>query len=123
VLVVDDEPDLCLTVQLVLRLEGYDVVTSGDGAEALARLRGGLQPCLILLDMMMPRMNGAQFREVQMSDPNLCDIPVLALTGGGDAILAKVAALGLEVLRKPIELNSLLSVVARFCDRSSGTKA
>ncbi len=113
---VDDEPDLCSTVQLVLQLEGYDVVTSADGAEALVRLRGGLHPCLILLDMMMPRMNGAQFREEQTSDPTLRDIPVFAVTGGGDAILATAAALGLEVLRKPIDLTDLLSVVERFCE-------
>ncbi len=123
VLVVDDEPDLCLTIQMVLRLEGYDVVTSTDGAEALARLRAGFRPCLILLDIMMPRMNGFEFREEQMSDPVLREIPVFVLTGGGDAVLNKVAALGLKALRKPIELDTLLSVVRRFCRPSGGARA
>jgi CheY-like chemotaxis protein len=123
VLVVDDEPDLCLTIQLVLRLQGYDVVSSADGAEALARLKSGVQPSLILLDMMMPRMSGAQFREEQLSDPSMREIPVLAMTGGGDAVVAKAAALGLEALRKPIELNQLVAVVERFCERPDGAKA
>jgi CheY-like chemotaxis protein len=123
VLVVDDEPDLCETVQIVLQLEGYDVITSTDGEKALARLRGGLHPCLILLDIMMPRMNGVQFRQEQMRDPALREIPVFVLTGGGDAVLSKVAALGLKALRKPIKLELLLRVVERFCRPSGGARA
>ncbi len=123
VMVVDDERDLCETVQIALQLEGYDVVTSTDGAEALARLRGGFHPCLILLDIMMPRMNGLQFREEQMQDPVLREIPVFVLTGGGDAVLSKVATLGLKALRKPIQLELLLGVVERFCRPSGGARA
>ena len=123
VMVVDDERDLCETVQLILELEDYDVITSADGAEALARLRGGFHPCLILLDIMMPRMNGLQFREEQMRDPALREIPVFVLTGGSDAVLSKVAALGLEGLRKPIQLELLLEVVERFCSPAAAARA
>jgi CheY-like chemotaxis protein len=119
VLVVDDEADLRETLHMVLQLEGYRVVTARDGAEALARLRdGGVFPCLILLDIMMPRMNGVQFRQEQMSDPALRDIPVVVLTGGSEAVLSKAAALGLEALRKPVKLDALLSAVGRFCSAS-----
>ena len=115
VLVVDDEPDLCETVQIVLQLEGYDVVTSCDGVDALAQLRGGVHPCLILLDLMMPRMSGMQFRQEQLHDPALREIPVLAVTGGGDAALRKASDLGLRALRKPLELETLLELVDRYC--------
>ncbi len=115
VLVVDDELDLCETVQLVLELRGYEVVSFADGEAALEGLRAGVHPCLILLDIMMPRMNGLQFREEQVNDPHLRKIPVFVLTGAGQSVLDKVAALGLEALRKPIQLEELLGVVKRFC--------
>ncbi len=119
VLVVDDEPDLCETVQAILQLEGYDVVTSCDGVEALAQLRSGVHPCLILLDLMMPRMSGMQFRQEQLHDPALREIPVLAVTGGGEAALRKASALGLKALRKPLELETLLQLVDRYCGPSA----
>lgn len=114
VLVVDDEADLCETLQLILQMHGYVVVTCGDGAEALSRLRGGVRPCLILLDLMMPRMNGVQFREEQVRDPALRAIPVVALSGGGK-VESTATALGIEWMRKPVELALLLERVRRFC--------
>ncbi len=113
VLVVDDDRDICEVVQTVLELEGYAVVTAGDGAEALARLRAGVRPCLIILDLMMPNMNGMQFRE-QQQDPELRAIPVVVLSGDGRAGM-KAATLGVEGLRKPVELDVLLDAVRRSC--------
>jgi CheY-like chemotaxis protein len=114
VLVVDDDPDICEVIQTVLELHGHRVVTAGDGAEALARLRAGVHPCLIILDLMMPRMNGFEFREEQERDPALRGIPVMILSGDGRAE-AKAVALGTEGLRKPVELGVLLEAVGRFC--------
>jgi len=114
VLLVDDDRDICETIQTILGLYGYRVVTAGDGAEALALLRRGVRPCLILLDLMMPRMNGMQFREEQVRDPVFRAIPVMVLTGDGRAE-AKAAALGVQGLRKPIALEVLLETVGRFC--------
>ncbi len=114
VLLVDDDRDICETIQTILELYGYRVVTAGDGAEALALLRRGVRPCLILLDLMMPRMNGMQFREEQVRDPAFRAIPVMVLTGDGKAE-AKAAALGVEGLRKPVALEVLLKTVGRFC--------
>ncbi len=119
VLVVDDDPDLCLTFQILLQMRGYRVVTSRDGADALAQLRTGLHPCLILLDLMMPGMNGVQFREEQLRDPALRGIPVVVLTGQHKAE-SKAVALEAEVLHKPPELEVLLDRVSRFCCPSSG---
>lgn len=114
VLVVDDDRDICEVVQTVLELEGYAVVTAGDGAEALACLRAGVRPCLIILDLMMPNMNGMQFREQQQQDPELRAIPVVVLSGDGRAGM-KAATLGVEGLRKPVELDVLLEAVRRSC--------
>jgi CheY-like chemotaxis protein len=114
--VIDDDDDIREVLEEVLTFEGYAVVAASDGAEALERLhqRGGCC-CLILLDLMMPRMNGWEFRKEQVDDPALQPIPVMLLTGAGGA--AKTAA-DLEVagaLEKPVELKTLLEVAARFC--------
>ena len=114
VLVVDDDQDICEVIQTVLELHGYRVVTACDGVAALARLRGGVDPCLTILDLMMPRMNGFEFREEQERDPALRSIPVMILSGDGRAE-AKAIALGAEGLRKPVELGVLLEAVARLC--------
>jgi CheY-like chemotaxis protein len=113
VLVVDDEPDFRETMRLILQMHGYDVITCRDGAEALALLRGGVRPCLILLDLMMPRMSGVQFREEQARDPALRDIPVVVLSGAGK-VERTAAVLGVECFQKPIDLPVLLEVVERF---------
>lgn len=113
VLVVDDDPDICEVMELILESRGYCVVTAEDGIEALRMLRSGEEPCLILLDLMMPRMDGIQFRDEQQRDPNLAAIPVVMISAGGD-VAAKAAAAGLEGLLKPIELDVLLATVARY---------
>lgn len=123
VLVVDDDPDICEVIQTVLGLYGYQVVTARDGAEALAKLTSGLLPCLIILDLMMPHMNGFQFLEEQRRDPALREIPVVILSGDGKAD-TKGKALGVEGLRKPIPLDVLLATVERSCaPRSSESSA
>ncbi len=119
VLVVDDDLDICEAIQTVLELDGYRVVTATDGAEALERLHGGVRPCVIILDLMMPRMNGFQFREQQLRDPVLREIPVVVLSGDGRAE-TKARALGVEGLRKPIALDVLLGAVGRSCHGAEG---
>src|SRR5512140_1028000 len=71
ILLVEDDPDGRACMSALLELEGYTVVTAVDGAEALERLRNGLQPGLIVLDLMMPGMDGFQFRREQLQDPRL----------------------------------------------------
>jgi CheY-like chemotaxis protein len=112
VLVIDDDADICEVVQTILELNGYQVITARDGVDALAKLRGGARPSLIILDLMMPRMNGLQFRAEQERDSALRGIPVVILSGDGRAE-TKAAALGLEGLRKPVELERLLATVER----------
>jgi CheY-like chemotaxis protein len=115
VLVVDDDPDIRETLGLVLGSRGYTVTLAADGAEALERLRAmSPPPCLVLLDLMMPRMNGFEVWQA-MGSSALSAIPVVALTGAGPAARERAHELRLEVLPKPIALDQLLALVARFC--------
>lgn len=120
VLVVDDDFDILTTVVQILRDEGYGASGAANGVEAMERLRGGPSPCLILLDLMMPVMNGWQFRTEQRQDPTFAAIPVIVMSGdaGIDGKAASVGAAG--YLKKPIELETLLETVDRYCRGTSG---
>jgi len=114
-LVVDDDLDIRDALQDVFELEGYAVLLAADGLEALAQLRQAESPPhLILLDLMMPRMDGFAFREALRHDSALSEIPVLVASADLDV---KGAAEGLDVagwLRKPLDLSELLSTVKRL---------
>ena len=110
ILVVEDDPDARDEMALVLRSEGYDVAAAGDGEQALAELRRAA-PALILLDLMMPVMDGFEFRVRQMQDPELAGIPIIVLSGGWD-VERKAAALGAAAcLQKPVDPATLLETV------------
>jgi two-component system, chemotaxis family, chemotaxis protein CheY len=114
VLVIDDDADIRETILAVLLRHGYQARAAADAVEALAQLRGGDRPELILLDLMMPRMTGEQFRAAQLAEPGLAPIPVVMLSGarGVDELSRRI---GVEVLPKPFELASLLALVRRYC--------
>ena len=115
ILVVDDDPDLGEILSYVLERAGYTAVIAQNGQEALKQLRGGLRPCLILLDLMMPLMNGWQFRAEQSQDPALSAIPVVILTADWGS-LSRAAELGVAAcLRKPVDLGALLPLSRRHC--------
>ena len=81
VLVVDDDSAVRRMILLLLRSEGYaKLETAKDGAEALALMRQQ-RPCLVLLDINMPLMDGWEFRKHQLEDPALADVPVICMTG------------------------------------------
>ncbi len=77
ILIVDDDPEICSAVAELFESSGYLVVTARDGNEALNHLRAGLVPCVILLDLEMPRLDGFGFRREQLADPALALIPVI----------------------------------------------
>ena len=84
ILLVEDDPELREALALVLESDGYVVVTAADGVEALERLHDRLRPRVIVLDLMLPVMDGFEFRVRQTEDPELAGIPVIVLSAGGD---------------------------------------
>lgn len=111
ILVVDDDRDIRDIVAMVLSAEGYQVQTAIDGVAALELLRAGARPSLILLDMMMPRLDGEAFLKAMRSDPNTAGIPVVILTGH-PAARVKAAELGAAgYLVKPVELIDLVRTI------------
>ena len=115
VLIIDDDSDARRALQELLELHGYEVAAAADGGEALACLRGGFAPCLILLDLRMPRMDGWQFREAQLLDPELKTLPVVVFSGDAEEEAA-AEELGLQhFLRKPLDFAALISALDRHC--------
>jgi len=118
VLVVDDDEEMRASLSEFLESEGFSVRTAQHGLEALSLLRTIEPPGLILLDFMMPVMNGTQFLVEQKSDPRLRGIPVVILSAW--ARDWKGDALGVDaVLAKPIDPERLVMLVDRYCDRRS----
>lgn len=124
VLVVDDDEDLLDAVRMVVEEEGYRVLIARNGAEAFEVLGSDETPCLILLDMRMPGMDGQEFRRRQLADARISGIPVVGFTGmsnGDEALLLQLSS----YLRKPVHLHQLLETVEHYCsdpdhiDRSS----
>ena len=117
VLLVEDDVEAREPLEELLRLEGLEVQIAGDGAEAHERLRGGARPCVILLDLRMPGMDGYEFRAEQMRDPALARIPVVVLSA--DALVdEKALQLGIEdYLRKPVDIDQFIAAIDSHCNR------
>jgi len=116
VLVVEDDADILRAIVQVLQDEGTTVRAAENGRVALTMLRepGATLPCVILLDLMMPVMDGWAFRAEQLRDPALADIPVIVLTADGHAVEKATLMNGANALRKPVELETLLAAVAPY---------
>jgi CheY-like chemotaxis protein len=124
VLVVEDDLEIRETLIEVLGEHGYEVVGAADGQEALSALRaGGAQPCLILLDLMMPRMDGRAFREAQVADAALASIPVVVLSAYHDVAENARDMRAAEHLRKPVRLAELLRIMRQHCACAAGDAA
>jgi CheY-like chemotaxis protein len=115
ILVVDDDPDIRDSLTEVLGEEGYRVRGACNGREALEVLQAHTRPSLILLDMMMPEMDGWSFREEQQKNPDLASIPVVILSAHGNVRDAALALGAADYLRKPLSIDSLLEIAERYC--------
>jgi CheY-like chemotaxis protein len=113
VLVVEDDVDLRESICTVLQDAGYTSWPAENGEVALERARTE-RPCVILLDLMMPIMNGWEFRSEQLRDPKLSSIPVVIMTADGRAA-EKARTLHADLLKKPIHLDALLELVNDYC--------
>ena len=113
-LVVEDDRDLREMMIQILALAGFEPSSARDGVEALERLHGADRPPhVIVLDMMMPRMDGWTFRRIQESDPVLADIPVVVLSAAPRDRLEPVHAAA--ILQKPMDYDRLLEAVRANC--------
>ncbi len=113
VLVVDDDPDIQEALVHILESDGHEVSKAGNGCTALEMLRRQ-PPDVVILDLMMPAMNGWEFREAQMKDPRLARIPVIVIS----AATLREPIDADEFLPKPFEPSRLLELVARYAQRS-----
>ena len=112
VLIVEDDEDIRADLTAILQVKGYSVDQAANGREALARLRDAAMPCVVLLDLMMPVMNGWELRAAMKTDPRLAELPVIVMSGAGREEQRLDAD---AVLYKPFELARLLELVGRFC--------
>ncbi len=112
-LVVEDDPDVREALAGVLHDAGYLTSWANDGGAAIAALRCGPRPAAILLDLMMPGMDGFDFRVVQRSDPAIADIPIILLSAVRGAERAAEKLEAAAYLPKPAPIEQLLAVVSR----------
>ena len=120
VLVVEDDPDTREMIATLLTTQGFYAVGAEDGLEALhllrtVRHRAPSAPCLVLLDLTMPRLSGHEFRRAQLNDPILAGIPIAVMSGAIDATEWAVTLGAVATLTKPIDLDVLVEVVRRYC--------
>lgn len=118
ILVVEDNDDVREMMAVTLELEGHEVSTAVNGRDALNKLRAGERPCVILLDLMMPVMNGWEFRRAIERDPILKSVPVVIVSAATAELLHNADAAA--YLAKPLDMEQLLHVVGGFCGGCAG---
>ncbi len=110
---VDDDADIRDSLREVLEDEGYEVACVGNGREALEHLMAASpRPCVILLDLMMPVMDGWQFRKEQKQHPEIAGIPLVIITATGKR---PVLVDAVELVMKPLDLSRLFEAIERYC--------
>ncbi len=113
ILVIEDDDDIRETIRDVLQDEGYRVDTAANGREAIDHLQDGHLPAVILLDLMMPVMNGAEFLDELSADPRLVTIPVIVVSAW-PRHSGRVGGHSTAYVRKPIDLRELLGQIERL---------
>jgi CheY-like chemotaxis protein len=108
ILIVEDDADYREALSVALAEVGVEIAAAGDGVEALAQLRGGPLPSVILLDLRLPRMSGEEFLREMRSEPRFADVPVITMTGGTGAVHGNDVV---ARLHKPIDIADLRAIV------------
>jgi CheY-like chemotaxis protein len=117
VLVVEDDKDIREALKDVLESEGYTVQSASNGERALAYLKSAAElPSVILLDLMMPVMDGFQFRTAQLADAKLAKVPVVVMSANA-SVEDKTAVIGAHAyLKKPVDIDQVIAMVAQFAN-------
>jgi CheY-like chemotaxis protein len=115
VLLVEDDPDIRLAMSELLEDEGYECVVATQGFEALDVLRRRI-PSLIIVDLLMPVMNGVEFLTQLRQDPRYRNIPVFIMTAANERIVGvKLETLGARVVHKPVDVDMMKRLLAEYC--------
>ncbi len=117
VMVIDDDADIREMIKVLLEVDGYRVVTAIDGIDAIEKLGTGEEPALILVDLMMPRMDGEQFI-VALRRSGAAKVPVIVMSGHDVSGKRPDKFRGHPCLTKPVEIDDLMAVVRRFAGHS-----
>ena len=120
VLVVDDVHATRAGLAELLKLRGFDVYEAANGREALEVLLAHPNICVVVLDLLMPLADGYWFREHQLDDPSIADVPVIVFTGSADPEMLARLRLSLVWL-KPFSVDDLLGAIGRYCNTNSAT--
>ncbi len=119
-LLVDDDRDFRETTAAVLKAAGYHAVGAHDGRAALGFLQRGFRPCIILLDLAMPEMDGFVFRRRQLADPRIAGIPVFVVSAGNDVTETDAWRAGMDVFyRKPVDIRAVVADIEKHCRRAA----
>jgi len=119
IVVIDDDADLRKALCWMLRLEGFEVSGFSDAAEAISRIEGGLPADVILLDLMMPRMNGWEFCTYRAQSAVLTQVPVIVITARQSSMPPAGVS---EILLKPFDPQVLQEAIARALPRPSASE-
>lgn len=113
ILIIEDDPDIRTITKMYLRMEGHAAMTAENGQEALDLLEKGERPCFILLDLMMPVMDGWSFAEIISKDESLNRIPIVVATAFAED--ANTVANAQVILKKPVGIGQLKNLVKKYC--------
>jgi len=112
ILLIDDDRDILDGTAALLQMEGYSAHAVDNGTTALAILRDGFRPDLIVLDLQMPGMTGFEFRDAQLRDERLAAIPVVVVTGYHETAADRERLGGVRILHKPLDPEILLALLS-----------
>jgi CheY-like chemotaxis protein len=120
VLIVEDDPETREMLRQLLATQGFYALAAEDGLEALhllrtVRHRAPKAPCLVLLDLKMPRLGGKEFRRAQLGDPTVANVPIAIMSGASDLHERAEAMGAVATLAKPLDVDRLIEVVRRYC--------
>lgn len=116
VLIVDDNDDAREAVATYLRVVGFDVAPAWGVEDAYQHLRQGFRPCVVLLDLRMPGLDGWAFLDRMRDEPHLADVPAIIVSADGRQG-PRARQLGCELLQKPVQPKTLVAAIGRHCRR------